>query len=332
MPISRRSIVGGLLPVSWFLACGGGSGSSSDVRDAGSSSDVTVADRDAAASGDDTSLDAGGDATLDCADASPDAPSEGSTDAMPDAPAAPGDGGGAAGGGADGGDPRPCNAGLYEGDLEGFYWSRLVDVFLDGPDAGAVKLPIVGDTQMTLEPMGSAQQVCFLDGHSEDCSQVFSIEHGTIKGAMDGVFPFQCAVTGTLDCKEKKLVDGWITCVYCVGFPLLDGGVSCLIDSPASQGAFAGPLTADYLYGAGNDAGSPSFGAAPLPAILSTNLDAGDPGTWNGAESLAGYSGAGPLPQGGALPDYLSDAGYGRIGVAKDFGGIGFWNATYQKP
>jgi hypothetical protein len=40
----------------------------------------------------------------------------------------------------------------------------------------------------------------------------------------------------------------------------------------------------------------------------------------------------GPLPDGGTVGDYLSDAGYGRIGVPNDFGGYGQWWATYQHP
>ena len=50
-------------------------------------------------------------------------------------------------------------------------------------------------------------------------------------------------MTGTLSCKDKKLENGWIQCVYCVGFPVADGGNSCLIDTPLSAGRFAGPLT-----------------------------------------------------------------------------------------
>jgi hypothetical protein len=40
----------------------------------------------------------------------------------------------------------------------------------------------------------------------------------------------------------------------------------------------------------------------------------------------------GPLPDGGALGDYLSDAGYGRIGAKNDFGGYGWWYADFVHP
>ncbi len=105
--------------------------------------------------------------------------------------------------------------------------------------------------------------------------------------------------------------------------PLADGGKSCDLVG----GHFAGPLISDYEYHGGDGGANspPMFGTLPPP-------DGTDPGTWNGAESLAGYSGMGPLPDGGVLNDYLSDAGYGMIGAMNDFGGSGWWYASYQHP
>jgi hypothetical protein len=224
-----------------------------------------------------------------------------------------------------------CKGGYYQGAFEGLYSSGIVGVFLHGPDGGvALNLPVVGNVQLTLHQTGSAQQTCVFQGESEMCSNLFTLQNGTISGTADGLFPYFCRMTGTLDCKARKLVNGWIQCTYCVGFPIVDGG-DCLIDTPVSEGKFAGPLVADYFYGV--DGGQPSFGTAPLPGVLDgifNTTDAGkDPGTWNGAESLAGYSGTGPVPGGGTVGDRLSDAGYGRIGVPNDYGGLGFWYAGY---
>jgi hypothetical protein len=53
-----------------------------------------------------------------------------------------------------------------------------------------------------------------------------------------------------------------------------------------------------------------------------------DPGTWNGAESLAGNDGTMPGPDGGPISDYLAvDGGYGFLGK---YGGAGTWNATLK--
>lgn len=125
-----------------------------------------------------------------------------------------------------------------------------------------------------------------------------------------GGFPYFCTMSGTLDCKAKKLVDGWIQCTYCVG-PLADGGMGCwLLDDVGGTtgvgGHFAGPLTANYDY---------------------TNFSFID-GAWNGAEALAGNDGGSPGPEGGAIYNYLSDSGL-YLGP-NDFGGSGTWNATYQ--
>ena len=177
------------------------------------------------------------------------------------------------------------------------------------------------------------------------------MQNGTIDGVADGLFPYHCSLTGTLSCPKKKLVDGWINCTYCLG-PLNDGGMSCAIGG-SGNGAADGGLTGSggqgsaapsrpttFYHSTGGDGGAgaidgggsgpPAFGTVPPP--LGGNAADYDPGNWNGAESLAAYSGMGPLPDGGTLDDYISDAGYGRIGAMNDFGGTGWWWATYQHP
>jgi hypothetical protein len=229
------------------------------------------------------------------------------------------------------GDDTNCKGGFYKGAFEGLYSSGIIGIFFKSMDAGAaINIPVLGDVQLTLEQQGSAQQTCMFEGESERCSNLFSLQNGTISGTADGLFPYFCKMTGTLNCAQKKLVNGWIQCTYCVLSPIADGG-DCVIDTPLSEGKFAGPLTSDYFYGA--DGGVPSFGTSPLPGVLDGLFTAGDagkdPGTWNGAESLAGYSGTGPVPGGGTVADHISDAGYGRINVPNDYGGLGFWEATY---
>jgi len=235
-----------------------------------------------------------------------------------------------------------CKGGFYEGQFGGLYSSSLTGF--------GINIPVVGDVQLTLEQQGSGMQTCTLAGETTKCSDVFSVKNGTITGTADGLFPYFCTLTGTLGCMEKKLVGGWINCTYCIG-SLNDGGMSCANGGSGNGnsgggvtgtgGQFAGPLTADYFYtstggdgGAGaidgGGSGPPAFGTVPPP--LGANASDYDPGAWNGTEALAGYSGSGPLPDGGMLGDYLSDAGYGRIGVANDFGGYGWWYSTYQHP
>jgi len=235
-----------------------------------------------------------------------------------------------------------CKGGFYEGSFGGLYSSSLTGF--------GINIPVVGDVRLTLQQQGSGQETCMLEGEATKCSDVFSVKNGTITGTADGLFPYFCTLTGTLGCKEKKLVGGWINCTYCIG-SLNDGGMSCANGGSGNGnagggvtgtgGQFAGPLTADYFYtstggdgGAGaidgGGSGPPAFGTIPPP--LGASASAYDPGAWNGAESLAGYTGTGRLPEGGTLGNYLSDAGYGMIGVPNDFGGDGWWYATYQHP
>jgi hypothetical protein len=211
------------------------------------------------------------------------------------------------------GDTGPCKGGFYKGSFGGGYNSHLTVI--------GIPIPVTGDVQMTLYQEGTSGQQCMIEGEFQQCSNVFSLQNGIIQGTADkvnlpndggsfGGFPYFCSLTGTLDCKDKVLVDGWIQCTYCIG-PLADGGLACEIGngvggSTGVGGHFAGPLTANYDYGS-------------LAFVM---------GAWNGAEALAGNDGGSPGPEGGPYQNYLNDAGY--LGP-NQFGGLGTWNAVYQK-
>jgi hypothetical protein len=210
------------------------------------------------------------------------------------------------------GDSGPCKGGFYEGTFAGSYTSHITGV--------GIPIPVQGNVELTLKQAGSSGQ-CKAGGEFQSCTNVFTLKDGTITGIADaanvgdaqvGGFPYFCTMTGTLECAEKKLVDGWIQCTYCIG-PLADGGMACdLLNGVGGTtgvgGHFAGPLTAGYDY-------------KTLAFIL---------GTWNGAEALAGNDGTMPGPEGGVIADYLSDSGL-YIGPG-NFGGSGTWNAAFKHP
>jgi hypothetical protein len=222
------------------------------------------------------------------------------------------------GGGLQGAGDTRCKAGFYLGQFGGLYSSSVTII--------GINIPVVGDVRLTLKSKGSDQQMCTFEGETTKCSDIFSLENGTISGMADMAFPYYCDMTGTLSCQKKTLENGWIQCHYCAFGVIPDGGGPCV----GIGGKFAGPLKVDYFYTGGADGGStrPSFGTVP-PPLLAPDPSKYDPGTWNGAESLAGYPGTGPLPDGGTLYDYLSDAGYG---IAPHYGGTGWWFAEYSHP
>jgi hypothetical protein len=208
----------------------------------------------------------------------------------------------------------PCKGGHYAGTFAGLYTSHLTGV--------GIPIPVAGNVDMTLNQAGTADQTCHPAGEIPvPCNNVFTLQNGTISGVADelhlgdasaGGFPYFCTMTGTLDCSSKRLDDGWIQCTYCIG-PLADGGMSCqlldgVLGTTGVGGHFAGPLTANY------DVSSLSF-------VM---------GTWNGAEALAGNDGGSPGPDGGPISDYLTPDGGLYLGP-NDFGGVGTWNATYDR-
>ncbi len=239
-----------------------------------------------------------------------------STTALPSFSSGSGGGGGTFVSTSDGSIPvtdnsGPCKAGEYNGTFKGSYNTHLTGI--------GIPIPVTGNVDLTLHQAGTSGEQCMIEGELyEKCSDVFTLQNGTITGVADevhigdagvGGFPYFCTMTGTLDCKQDKLDDGWIQCTYCVG-RLADGGTACwLLNGVAGTtgvgGHFAGPLTANY------DDGTLSF-------VM---------GNWNGAEALAGNDGGSPTPEGGPISDYLVlDGGY--VGP-KHFGGSGTWNATY---
>jgi hypothetical protein len=202
-----------------------------------------------------------------------------------------------------------CKGGHYVGSFNGGYESSY---------ALGIPLTVSGNVDMTLNAYGSPTQTCSFMGETESCSNFYQLSGGTVTGVANqtmigeagvGGYPYFCVMTGTLDCKAKKLVGGWIQCIYCVAGVIADGGMGCDPSVPGLgtgvTGKFAGPVTANY------DTGTFSF------------VD----GTWNGAEALAGNNGMMPGPDGGPIASYLAlDGGYGF----GKFGGSGTWNATHQ--
>jgi hypothetical protein len=198
-------------------------------------------------------------------------------------------------------DQGACKGGHYGGSFGGMYSSGLTFIGLS--------IPVTGNVELTLNQEGSAGMQCSVHGEEISCDNVFSLQNGTIQGTADGLFPYFCKMTGTLNCVNKKLVDGWIECTYCLG-PLSDGGDSCALGGSDGQAGlgwyFSGPLTADY-------------NTATLSFVN---------GAWNGSEALGMNDGGQPTPDGGPVSRYISDAGYG-LGQAGQFGGTGTWNATF---
>ena len=216
-----------------------------------------------------------------------------------------GDGGGGAVPGS-----GPCKGGKYEGTFDGSYASHLT--LIGWP------MTVTGNVDMTLAQEGVVGQKCTLNGEFQDCSNIYTMQNGTVTGVAsasdmfeDGGgtgYPYFCTMTGTLDCAKKKLVNGWLQCTYCVG-ALADGGMACdflngVAGTTGVGGHFAGPVTADY----------------DISAFALVH------GTWNGAEALAGNDGGNPGPNGAPISSYLSDSGYIGFG----YGGSGTWNATYS--
>jgi hypothetical protein len=197
----------------------------------------------------------------------------------------------------------PCQAGPYSGTFKGKYSSHLII---------GIPLKVTGNVDMVLDQEGDAGTQCTLNGEFTNCSNVFDITGGTVTGVANGEdggmggYPYFCVLSGTLDCPNKKLVDGWIDCVYCTG-KLDDAGTACAKVGgviPGQGGGFAGPVTADY----------------------DTSTFAFVNGTWNGAEALAGVDAGTTTWMGKPVSSYLSDAGYGVL----KYGGEGDWAAAHK--
>jgi hypothetical protein len=210
----------------------------------------------------------------------------------------------------------PCKAGTYEGSFTGSYSSHITAV--------GIPIPVTGNVQLTLnqrEGGDGAACTIVVEGEgaiSEKCANVFDVSGGVIQGTADGLFPYFCTLTGTLDCgSAPKLDNGWMECTYCAIGVILDAGLApgqSLVNCVGAGGNFAGPLTANY----------------------NTSTLSLTGGAWNGSETLcdgiAGTStascndGGSPGPEGGPPTNYLAlDGGYGGPG---SFGGSGAWSAS----
>jgi len=208
-----------------------------------------------------------------------------------------------------------CKAGFYQGKFTGTYSSHITVV--------GVGIPVQGNVEMTLNQQGSSNTQCTINVQgegvtTESCSDVFTVSGGVISGVADGLFPYYCTMTGTLDCAKKVLENGWIECTYCAVGVIPDGGDKASTDPLAvcegAGGNFAGVFQANY------DTSTLSF----------------TDGVWNGAEDLctgiggtpfaACNDGGSPGPEGGPPTNYLRlDAGYG---LAPNYGGSGNWTAS----
>jgi hypothetical protein len=108
-----------------------------------------------------------------------------------------------------------CRGGHYTGTFAGLYTSVLTAV--------GVPIPVAGNVSLDLDQEGSADTTCHPAGEIPvPCNQVYTLKNGTITGTADGLFPYFCVMTGTLDCQSKVLDEGWIQCTYCAG--LIAGG------------------------------------------------------------------------------------------------------------
>jgi len=209
-----------------------------------------------------------------------------------------------------------CKAGFYEGKFTGTYSSHITVV--------GIGIPVQGNVQLTLDQQGSSDKMCSIDIQGEGttietCNNVFTLSGGIISGTADGLFPYYCTLTGTLDCAQKVLDNGWIECTYCAIGVIPDGG-----------GATAGNPLADCVGAGGNFAGV-------LKANYDTSTLSFTDGDWNGAEDLCTgiggtpsascNDGGSPGPEGGPATNYLrpADGGYG---LAPNYGGAGNWAAS----
>jgi hypothetical protein len=187
----------------------------------------------------------------------------------------------------------PCKGGHYQGSLAGNYNTKVTST--------GVPLPVAATIDFTLQSEGSAGTTCMLAGRTRPCSDLFTLQAGSIVGTLDVLFPLFCTLTGAFDCESKELVGAWAQCAECVG-PLADGGMGCNGGIPSENSA--GPVAASY------DASTGSF-------VM---------GTWLVAESLAGNDGGAQGPDGGPPSSYLPDGGF----VGKQYGANGTWTATLK--
>jgi hypothetical protein len=152
-------------------------------------------------------------------------------------------------------DEGQCLGGRYEGSFEGSYRSE----FLLGAGIPVIALNLTGEPGLafTLEQT--------VDSSSE--FPVYVVKDGYVKGTADGLFPFEGALTGMLDCKTNKFTGQ------------LEGGYSIVVPAGLNEAKFIGPVEGDY----DPVAHSFSLGMWTLmekDATLDVLGDAGGEGTW----------------------------------------------------
>jgi hypothetical protein len=115
-----------------------------------------------------------------------------------------------------------CRPGRYEGGFSGIYTSPYTGI--------GFPIPVVA-----LNPAGPGLAFT-LNGQRSGSGEFteLTISDGFVKGAADGLFPFDGVLAGTLDCTTKTFT-GTLTGRYCVG--------PCL---GANEGQFVGPVTGNY--------------------------------------------------------------------------------------
>ncbi|HEX4473694.1 MAG TPA: hypothetical protein VH142_01380 [Polyangiaceae bacterium] len=148
-----------------------------------------------------------------------------------------------------------CEPGHYAGTFTGFYASYLTFV--------GVPIPVAGNVDLRLDQSSNGE--------------FYTITDGTVQGTVDVILAqYKCDIVGTLDCAQKKLVNGRLeNCTYCVGVFLGDSGICGGV-----EGHFAGPLTADY------DAANQSFENGLWKGVEPTPTDSGiygGSGQWTAA-------------------------------------------------
>jgi hypothetical protein len=185
-----------------------------------------------------------------------------------------------------------CLPGHYLGTLEGTYASSLTVVGLP--------IPFAANIDLLLERSASGGEI-----------PVYTVANGTLTGLStlpNGLFSglssqLRCRISGSLDCAQKKLIDGALRdCAYCFLGADFDGGA--FYDGGACsgiEGHFQGPLYADY------DSTTHAFVH----------------GTWNAQDLSPLDDGGVPLPDGGAIDDAGLPIGPGN------YGGSGTWEAGY---
>lgn len=117
-----------------------------------------------------------------------------------------------------------CKAGRYEGDFSGIYTSGFTFI--------GVPIPV-----FALDPTGAPGLAFTLNKKEQAAGQefnIYTISDGYVKGTADGLFPFEGALTGELDCATKTFTG------------TLKGGYCVTLCAGVNEAAFEGPVVGYY--------------------------------------------------------------------------------------